>query len=137
MTEHERDEMDRQAREIIATCSSRIRSLEAIVEGKYRGINDGLVHWINASITHASRVITPFVPIHIASGKGVGAMGNLMYNLLVDDGTEDPGKRQQDVQRAHRASITLTLNTWLAQLGQQQRQMQEARLERQMEQQKR
>ncbi|KAI9230151.1 MAG: hypothetical protein DHS80DRAFT_29097 [Piptocephalis tieghemiana] len=103
MTEHERDEMDRQAREIIATCSSRIRSLEAIVE---------------------------------ASGKGVGAMGNLMYNLLVDDGTEDPGKRQQDVQRAHRASITLTLNTWLAQLGQQQRQMQEARLERQMEQQK-
>ncbi|RKP13334.1 hypothetical protein BJ684DRAFT_16257 [Piptocephalis cylindrospora] len=103
MTERERNELDRQAREIIASCSQRIRGLEAIVE---------------------------------ASAKGTGAMGSLMYSILMDDGTEDPGRKQQDVERAHRASITLTLNTWLTQLGQQQRQMQEARLERQMERQK-
>lgn len=119
LTNEERDQIDLQARVILSKCADRVKELEAL----------------DKSTCHTStlrRGCSDFASIERA--ELASSDTNFLTRLLPARLKQDSSSLVAANRAAHNSSITYYLNRRLAEVGQTQKEMQEERIRRQMEQ---
>jgi syntaxin 18 len=116
-TNAERDQIDVQARQILARCADRVRDMETLEKRACLSLSPFLA-WLNLVTGRAERIAQSFNPLY-----------RLLPALLVSD----DAATASDFVSAHCAGVTWYLTRHLTHVGQMLRDMQEERVRRETE----